>query len=91
MCDGFSQVKQGGFTDKFHILLKNVPCCVAALFLWRNNSFLEKIPEKTRHIFVDEDPIAPTKLKLLREMIDERFPVCIDLLISFLFVCGFVT
>ncbi|XP_074662841.1 TPR repeat-containing protein DDB_G0287407-like [Tubulanus polymorphus] len=45
-----------------------------SLFLMRDDSFLDTVPLGHRHYFLDEHPLAPSKLKMLREMIANRFP-----------------
>ena len=50
---------------------------IAALFLIRGDSFLDTIENTSiRKVFVDElQPIANRKLKMLKQKIEERFPV----------------
>jgi len=42
----------------------------------RQPAFLEKVPEEYKKRFIDSHPLAPYKLKLLKKMICDRFPVC---------------
>jgi len=42
----------------------------------RDPSFIDDVPEEHRKDFVDSDKLAPYKLKLLKKMILDRFPVC---------------
>ena len=44
-----------------------------ALFMIRDNSFLDSVPEKDQHIFVDECKIAPYKLERLKQNIADKF------------------
>ena len=48
-----------------------------ALFLFRNDSFLHHLPPDVKKEFVDDESIVRAKLKILRKMIEDRFPVCI--------------
>ena len=48
----------------------------SALFLMRDPSFIDDVPEEHKKDFVDSAKIAPYKLKLLKKMIHDRFPVC---------------
>jgi len=48
----------------------------SALFLLRDPSFIDDVPEEHRKDFVDSDRLAPYKLKILKQMIQDRFPVC---------------
>ena len=41
----------------------------------RDPSFLDQVSEDHRKMFVDGRPIAPAKLKVLKEMIKKRFEV----------------
>ena len=41
----------------------------------RDESYLDTIPEEHKPVFVDENPVAPAKIKVLKDMIQERFPV----------------
>ncbi len=41
----------------------------------RDDSFLDEVPLAYKPVFMDENPIAPTKIKILKEMITDRFPV----------------
>ena len=43
----------------------------------RDSSFIDDVPEEHRKDFVDSDKVAPYKLKILKKMIQDRFPVCI--------------
>ena len=42
----------------------------------RDASFIDDVPEEHRKDFVDGDKLAPYKLKILKKMIHDRFPVC---------------
>jgi len=46
-----------------------------ALFMLRDPSFVDDVPEEHRKDFVDSSKIAPCKLKILKKMIHDRFPV----------------
>ena len=50
---------------------------VSALFLIRDDSFLATVPEEYKTVFIDENPVAPEKLKVLKQMIEDRFPVSV--------------
>ncbi len=54
---------------------KNFGLSVSALFLIRDDSFLQSVPEEHKQVFMDENPLAPEKIKVLKNMIDDRFPV----------------
>ena len=41
----------------------------------RDPSFLDDVPEEHTKDFVDSDKLAPYKLKILKKMIHDRFPV----------------
>ena len=41
----------------------------------RDSSFLENVPEDHRKLFVDGAPVAPAKLKVLKDMIRKKFSV----------------
>lgn len=43
----------------------------------RDPSFIDDVPEEHKKDFVDSDKIAPHKLKILKKMIQDRFPVCL--------------
>lgn len=45
-----------------------------SLFAIRDESFLDTLPESYRKDFVDINPIAPQKTKMLKEMLLSRFP-----------------
>ena len=47
----------------------------AAIFMLRDESFLDAMPEGHKPDFVDKTGVAPTKLALLKSMIADRFPV----------------
>nr|XP_054769175.1 telomerase protein component 1-like [Lytechinus pictus] len=44
-----------------------------SLFALRDESFISEIPEKYKQEFVDSNPIATHKLKMLKEMLQNRF------------------
>ncbi|XP_038068590.1 telomerase protein component 1-like isoform X1 [Patiria miniata] len=44
-----------------------------SLFMIRDSGFLESVPEKHHKDFVDVNPIAPAKLKMLKQMLKDRF------------------
>lgn len=48
---------------------------ILALFLLRDPSFLDEVPEEHKKDFIDSDKLAPYKLKILKKMIRDRFPV----------------
>lgn len=48
---------------------------LTALFLVRNDDFLESVPQQHRHMFLDEHPLAAAKIQMLRSMLEDRFPV----------------
>lgn len=48
-----------------------------ALFAIRDESFLETLPESYKKDFVDINPIASEKTKMLKEMLHSRFPVSV--------------
>ena len=48
----------------------------SALFMLRDPSFIDDVPEEHKKDFVDGDKLAPYKLKILKKMIQDRFPVC---------------
>ena len=52
--------------------------CFPALFLVRDDSFLQNVPARHKSAFIDENPIAPSKLEMLKKEIKERFPVSIS-------------
>lgn len=47
----------------------------SALFMLRDSSFIDDVPEEHRKDFVDSNKLAPYKLKILKKMILDRFPV----------------
>ena len=51
-------------------------CMCSALFMLRDPSFIDDVPDEHKKDFVDSDKIAPYKLKILKKMIQDRFPVC---------------
>nr|XP_006815135.1 PREDICTED: telomerase protein component 1-like [Saccoglossus kowalevskii] len=44
-----------------------------SLFLIRDASFLDTVPDEQRPIFVDANPIAPVKLKMLKDVLLNKF------------------
>ena len=50
-------------------------CFVVAIFLIRDESYLDTLPQEHRPVFQDENPVAPAKIKVLKQMIEDRFPV----------------
>ena len=48
---------------------------VVAIFLIRDESYLDTLPQEHRPVFQDENPVAPAKIKVLKQMIEDRFPV----------------
>ena len=50
---------------------------VSALFLLREENFLDEVPDEHKKVFVDENALAPAKLKVLKKMITSRFPVSV--------------
>ena len=59
-----------------------------ALFMLRDASFIDDVPEEHRKDFVDSDRIAPYRLKILKKMIQDRFPVCTTVDVVFYFLIG---
>lgn len=49
-----------------------------ALFMLRDSSFLNIVPEEYKKIFVEGKDIAPLKLAMLKKMIQTRYPVSVD-------------
>ena len=49
--------------------------CIIAIFLIRDDSYIDTLPDEHRPVFVDENPMAPAKIKVLKGMIEDRFPV----------------
>ena len=45
---------------------------IAAIFMMRNSSFLDSLPEEKRDDFIDPNPIALHKLKHLKQMLKEK-------------------
>ncbi len=50
---------------------------IAALFLIRDDEFTETLPGEIKDAFVDDNNLCPEKMKKLKEMLKEHFPVCI--------------
>ena len=48
---------------------------IVAIFLIRDESYLDTLPQEHRPVFQDENPVAPAKIKVLKQMIEDRFPV----------------
>ncbi|XP_033636001.1 telomerase protein component 1-like isoform X1 [Asterias rubens] len=46
-----------------------------SIFAIRDASFLDSVPVKYHNDFVDSNPVAPHKLKMLKGMLSERFPI----------------
>ncbi|XP_022080358.1 telomerase protein component 1-like isoform X2 [Acanthaster planci] len=44
-----------------------------SLFMIRDSSFLDSVPRSHHKDFVDVNPVAPAKLKMLKQMLSERF------------------
>ena len=59
----------------YYVSLKEVSPFLSALFMLRDSSFLENVPEDHRKLFVDGAPVAPAKLKVLKDMIRKKFSV----------------
>ena len=53
-----------------------LPSFISALFLMRNDSFLNQLPEELKKDFIDENSSALEKLRVLKKHIDDRFTVC---------------
>jgi hypothetical protein len=49
----------------------------SAIFLLRNPLFLDDVPEEHKKDFIDSDKLASQKLKILKKMIRDRFPVSV--------------
>ncbi|XP_077981357.1 telomerase protein component 1-like [Glandiceps talaboti] len=45
-----------------------------ALFMIRDANFLNSVPEEHQQVFVDPNPIAADKLKMLKDMLKSKFP-----------------
>ena len=60
---------------------------LSAVFLIRDDSFLATVPDEYKTVFIDENPVAPEKLKVLKQMIEDRFPVSV--LVTFEVVLDF--
>ncbi|XP_070562961.1 TPR repeat-containing protein DDB_G0287407-like isoform X2 [Ptychodera flava] len=45
-----------------------------SLFMMRNAKFLDSVPEEHHPVFVDPNPIAADKLKMLKDMLKNKFP-----------------
>ena len=51
---------------------------ILALFLIRDDEFTEALPPgEIKDAFVDDNDLCSEKLKKLKEMLQEHFPVCI--------------
>lgn len=50
---------------------------ILALFLIRDDEFTEALPGEIKDAFVDDNDLCSEKLKKLKEMLKEHFPVCI--------------
>ena len=48
---------------------------ITALFLIRDSSFLESVPQQYHKDFMDINPVATQKLEMLKRMLRERFGV----------------
>ena len=60
---------------------------VSALFLLRDPSFLDEVPEEHKKDFIDSGKLAPYKLKILKKMIRDRFPVRINIFELLFLLC----
>lgn len=49
---------------------------IAALFLIRDDEFTETLPGEIKDAFVDDNTLCTEKMKKLKEMLKEHFPVC---------------
>ena len=49
---------------------------ILALFLIRDDEFTEALPGEIKDAFVDDNDLCSEKLKKLKEMLKEHFPVC---------------
>jgi len=47
------------------------------LFLIRDGEFTEALPDEIKDAFVDDNTLCTEKMKKLKEMLKEHFPVCI--------------
>ena len=52
---------------------------IAALFLIRDDEFTGTLPDEIKDAFVDDNSLCTEKMKKLKEMLKEHFPVCIHL------------
>ena len=57
------------------IILPNKILIFSAIFMLRDPTFLDKVPDDYKKFFIDSDPIAPYKLQMLKKMVAERFSV----------------
>ena len=48
----------------------------AALFLIRDEQFTGALPDEIKDAFVDDNTLCTEKMKKLKEMLKEHFPVC---------------
>jgi len=49
---------------------------ISALFLIRDDEFTESLPGEIKDAFVDDNDFVSEKMKKLKEMLKEHFPVC---------------
>ena len=57
------------------IIFTKARLVLSALFMLRDPSFLDTVPEEHKKLFIDGATVAPAKLKVLKDMIKKRFPV----------------
>lgn len=55
---------------------------VSALFLLRDDDFTERLPSEIKEAFVDDNDLCFEKMKKLKEMLQEHFPVCYMMALS---------
>ena len=46
------------------------------MFLIRDDEFTEALPDEIKDAFVDDNTLCTEKMKKLKEMLTEHFPVC---------------
>ena len=46
------------------------------MFLIRDDDFTERLPSEIKEAFVDDNDLCFEKMKKLKEMLQEHFPVC---------------
>lgn len=56
------------------------------MFLIRDDDFTERLPSEIKEAFVDDNDLCFEKMKKLKEMLQEHFPVCYLMALS-VFTC----